>query len=131
MITEPFNPRMAVTERRRAVTLDRRVDWTAVTRRATPWIAGLATFAGMAVLVVWAAEHGAANVTGTIGWMAGIVFLGLAVDASGRRALLQCLTGVALMVLGWLSLRVAGEFGLLSALLVVGWSMWAIRRWVV
>ena len=62
-------------------------------------------------------------------WMAGIMFLALAVDASGKRAALLALTGLALLPLAWFSASVPGAA--IGAALVSGAWLLAplLNRW--
>lgn len=77
--------------------------------------------AALILLAVWVSGLDVRNVVSAASWGAAIVFLGLAIDSRPRRALLQSLTALALVLLAWLQLAVAPEWVIASALLLAPW----------
>lgn len=83
-------------------------------------------WAGLAALVVillsvWAAGMDIHTYPGVTTWVAGFIFLGLAVDNNGRLAFYQMVTGVALLVLAQLQNSVSPTFIIVSGLVLAGW----------
>lgn len=77
--------------------------------------------AALILLAVWVSGLDVRNVVSAASWGAAIVFLGLAIDSRPRRAVLQSLTALALVLLAWLQLAVAPEWVIASALLLAPW----------
>ena len=73
------------------------------------------------VLAMWAAGHNGQDALGALGWMAGIVFLALAIDSRDPLSILQLVTGISLMLLAWASSRISPEFGVISGLIIAAW----------
>jgi hypothetical protein len=62
-------------------------------------------------------------------WAVGLVFLGLAVESErSESALMLSLTGIALLVLAFLSSRVAVELAIVAAMLLAVWLVAALMR---
>jgi len=61
-------------------------------------------------------------------WASGFVFFGLAIDAGGRAAIAALLSGVALLLLSYLSSSAAIEFAIIAAAIVAAWTATAVFR---
>jgi len=84
-------------------------------------LAAIATAAAVVMLSVWAAGLEMNGILGASSWGLGLVFLGLAVDNREPRALLQLVTGLALLVLAWLQAYVSPEYIIASGSLLAVW----------
>jgi len=73
-------------------------------------------------LSVWIAGMGMTDILGAGIWGVGIVFFGLAVDGKEPKAVLQVVTGVALLALAWLQANVSADYIIVSGVLVAGWA---------
>jgi len=82
--------------------------------------AGLAAIA-IVTLAVWAAGQEINMYLGMSTWGIGLVFLGLAVDHNGRKALFQSITGVALLILALLQTSVSPNFIIVSGAFLATW----------
>jgi hypothetical protein len=71
---------------------------------------------------VWFAGIEMTDVLGAGIWGVGIIFFGLAVDGKDPKAILQVVTGVALVVLAWLQANVSADYIIVSGVLVAGWA---------
>ena len=56
-------------------------------------------------------------------WGMALVFFGLAVDSRRPLAILQSLTGLALVVLAWLQHAVSAEYLVVSGALIAAWAV--------
>lgn len=92
----------------------------------TQWI--IIVSGGLLAAAAWAAANGYGEALAALSWMAGIVFLAIAVDNTGTRSMLQAATGLLLPVLAWLCMKFAPEFGLISALAISAWALAAKRQ---
>ncbi len=84
------------------------------------------TCAGLAAIViitlsVWAAGLEINTYLGLGTWGLGFIFLGLAVDNSGRVALFQLITGVSFLILALLQNSVSPDFIIVSGALLATW----------
>jgi len=84
------------------------------------------TFAGLVAiavitLFVWAAGMEINTYLGLGTWGLGFIFLGLAVDNSGRAALYQLTTGIAFLILALLQNSVSPDFIIASGVLLATW----------
>lgn len=77
--------------------------------------------AALILLAVWVSGLDVRNVVSAASWGIAIMFLGLAIDSRPRRAMLQSLTALVLVLLAWLQLAVATEWVIASALLLAPW----------
>ena len=82
--------------------------------------AGLAAIA-VITLSVWAAGMEIHMFLGVSTWGLGFIFLGLAVDNSGRVALFQLVTGVAFLVLALLQNSVSPDFIIVTGVILATW----------
>ena len=82
--------------------------------------AGLTAIA-IITLSVWAAGLEINMYLGVSTWGIGFIFLGLAMDSNGRTALLQLMSGVALLVLALLQNSVSPDFIIISGVLLATW----------
>lgn len=73
------------------------------------------------LLSVWVSGLGASNIVSAASWGIAIMFLAFAIDSRPRKAVLQSLTALALVMLAWLQLAVAPEWVIASALLLSPW----------
>lgn len=73
------------------------------------------------LLAVWVSGLGVSNVVSATSWGAAMVFLALAIDSQPRRAILQALTALGLVILAWLQLVVAPEWVIASAIILAPW----------
>ncbi|MGB7450595.1 MAG: hypothetical protein WBM36_00550 [Lysobacterales bacterium] len=77
--------------------------------------------ASIITLSVWAAGTEVNLFLGAGTWALAFIFLGLAVDNQERTALLQMMTGLALLVLALLQNYVSPDFLIVSGTLVASW----------
>jgi len=77
--------------------------------------------ASIITLSVWAAGMEVNVFLGAGTWGLAFIFLGLAVDNQERTALLQMMTGLALLVLALLQNYVSPDFLIVSGTLVASW----------
>lgn len=77
--------------------------------------------ASIITLSVWAAGTEVNLFLGAGTWALAFIFLGLAVDNRERTALLQMMTGLALLVLALLQNFVSPDFLIVSGTLVASW----------
>jgi hypothetical protein len=82
--------------------------------------AGLAAIA-VITLSVWAAGLEINTLLGVSTWGLGFIFLGLAVDNSGRVALFQLVTGGAFLILALLQNSVSPDFIIVSGVILATW----------
>ena len=73
------------------------------------------------VVSIWAISTGALTYVSASFWTIGFVFLALMVDAEDGRFKLFGYTGLAMMVLAWMSWNVAPEFGVMAGFLLSAW----------
>jgi len=78
--------------------------------------------ASIIVFSVWIAGMEMTDVLGAGIWGVGIIFFGLAVDGKDPKAVLQLITGVALLALAWLQANVSADYIIVSGVLVAGWA---------
>lgn len=104
-------------------------DQTTATRERVPAIAAsmrnivALTYAGLTaiaiiVLSVWATGLEINLYLGACAWGAGFIFLGLAMDNQGQAALIQLITGVALLVLALLQNSVSPDFFIITGVIL-------------
>ena len=65
---------------------------------------------GIMLLSIWLSGVAASDVIGATGWVVALLFFGLAIDSRRAFAVLQTLTGFALIVLAWLQQAVSAEY---------------------
>ena len=82
----------------------------------------IAVTAALVTLSVWLAGKPAGPLLAACTWGLGFVFLGLAVDSRGLRAVFLALTGLALPALALLQDRVSPDFVILSGVLLAAWA---------
>jgi hypothetical protein len=82
----------------------------------------IAVAAALVTLSVWLAGKPAGPLLAACTWGLGFVFLGLAVDSSGLRAVFLGITGLALPVLALLQDRVSPDFVIVSGVLLAAWA---------
>jgi len=81
------------------------------------------------LLSVWVSGLDVRNIVSASSWGIAIMFLAFAIDSRPRKAVLQLLTAVALVVLAWLQLAIAPEWVIASALLLAPWlSLSLVKR---
>ena len=73
------------------------------------------------LLTVWAAGTELNAFLGAGIWGMGFIFLGLAVDNGGSKALYQVASGAGLLLLAALQNIVSADFAIVSAVLVASW----------
>ena len=61
-------------------------------------------------------------------WASGFLFFGLALDAGHRTAVAALLSGIALLLLAYLSSSVAIEFAIIAAAIAAAWTATAVFR---
>jgi len=95
-------------------------------------ILGLAAAVGVAAALVtlsaWLAGRAPGPLLAACLWGLGFVFLGLAVDSRGLRAIFLAMTGLALPVLAMLQDRVSPDFMIVSGVLLAAWAGHGILR---
>jgi len=84
--------------------------------------------AAMVTLSVWLAGKPVGPLLAASTWGLGFVFLGLAADSRGLRAVFLGITGLALPVLALLQDRVAPDFVIVSGVLLAAWAGHGILR---
>ena len=73
------------------------------------------------VLTLWAVSIGALEYAAALYWTSGFIFLALMLEnENGHQAILAG-SGISVMMLAWLSSRVAPEFGILAGFLLAAW----------
>ena len=73
------------------------------------------------VLTLWAVSIGALEYAAALYWTSGFIFLALMLEnENGHQAILAG-SGISMMMLAWLSSRVAPEFGVLAGFLLAAW----------
>jgi len=82
----------------------------------------VAVAAALVTLSVWLAGKPAGPLLAACTWGLGLVFLGLAVDSRGWRAVFLGLTGLALPALALLQDRVSPDFVIVSGVLLAAWA---------
>jgi len=73
------------------------------------------------LLSVWVSGLDVRNIVSAASWGIAVMFLAFAIDSRPRKAVLQSLTALALVILAWLQLAVAPEWVIASALLIAPW----------
>lgn len=84
--------------------------------------------AALVTLSVWLAGRATGPLLAACLWGLGFVFLGLAVDGRGLRAVFLGMTGLALPVLALLQNRVSPDFMIVSGVLLAAWAGHGILR---
>jgi len=95
---------------------------TAILREALVLAVAITVAAAMITLSVWLAGKSAGPVLAVCIWGLGFVFLGLAVDSRGLRAVFLGMTGLALPLLALLQDRVSPDFMIVSGVLLAAWA---------
>ena len=80
----------------------------------------------IAVMTIFAFSSQAQAVAAAGVWATSFVFLALSVESSGSRSLLLGVSALVLMLLAWLSTRLAVEFGMLAGFMVAAWVAFAV-----
>ena len=75
----------------------------------------------VSVSTIWAVSSGAIQFVSASYWAVSFIFLALGLEIGGSRALGLAGTGLAFMLLAWLSSRIAPEFGILAGFLLSAW----------
>jgi len=88
----------------------------------------VAVAAALVTLSVWLAGKPAGPLLAAGTWGLGFMFLGLAVDSRGLRAVFLGMTGVALPGLALLQDRVSPDFVIVSGVLLAAWAGHGILR---
>jgi len=78
--------------------------------------------ASIVALSVWVAGMEITDVLGAGIWGIGLIFFGLAVDGKDPKAVLQVVTGIALLALAWLQANVSADYIIVSGILVAAWA---------
>jgi hypothetical protein len=90
---------------------------------------GAATAAVAVIMIsVWLTGLEISNILGAGTWGAAFVFLALAVDAHKLTAILQGVTGVALLVLAWLQKTVSPDYMIVSGVVIAIWIAVVVFR---
>ena len=84
--------------------------------------------AGIVFLSIWVAGMDMNNILAAGTWGVAFLFLGLAVDNREPAALLQLITGVALLTLAWLQNNVSPDYAVVSGVLVATWVAVTVFR---
>jgi len=95
---------------------------TASMRDVVALLGAVLTASAIITFSIWVAGMELSIFLGVSIWGLGFIFLGLAVDQHGRLALLQMITGVALLVLALLQSSVSPDFIIVSGVLLATWS---------
>ena len=95
---------------------------TGILREILGLAVAIAVAAALVTLSVWLAGKPAGPLLAACTWGLGFVFLGLAVDSSGLRAVFLGITGLALPVLALLQDRVSPDFVIVSGVLLAAWA---------
>ena len=90
-------------------------------REVLALISAVLVAASIITLSVWAAGMEVNVFLGAGAWALAFIFLGLAVDNRKRIAILQMMTGLALLVLALLQSYVSPDFLIVSGTLVASW----------
>jgi len=85
-------------------------------------LSSVALAAIIVMLSVWVAGMEMTDVLGAGIWGIGLIFFGLAVDGKDPKAVLQVITGIALLVLAWLQANISADYIIVSGILVAGWA---------
>lgn len=88
----------------------------------------VAVAAALVTLSVWLAGKPAGPLLAACTWGLGFVFLGLAADSRGLRAVLLGITGLVLPMLALLQDRVSPDFVIVSGVLLAAWAGHGILR---
>lgn len=88
----------------------------------------VAVAAALVTLSVWLAGKATGPLLAASTWGLGFLFLGLAVDSRGLRAVLLGVTGLALPVLAQLQDRVSTDFVIVSGVLLAAWAGHSILK---
>lgn len=88
----------------------------------------IAVTAALVTFSVWLAGKPAGPLLAACTWGLGLVFLGLAVDSRGLRAVFLGMTGLALPALALLQDRVSPDFVIISGVLLAAWAGQGILR---
>jgi hypothetical protein len=90
---------------------------------------GAIAVASLVVLLsVLAAGVGVTGLLGAMSWGLGLVFLALAIDNHSPVSVLQCLTGLAIMLLAWLQFNVSPDFIVITGVLLAAWLSSSLFR---
>jgi hypothetical protein len=95
---------------------------TGILREILGLAVAIAVAAALVTLSVWLAGKPAGPLLAACTWGLGFVFLGLAVDCRGLRAVFLGITGLALPVLALLQDRVSPDFVIVSGVLLAAWA---------
>lgn len=78
--------------------------------------------ATIVVISVGVAGMEITDVLGAAIWGVAFIFFGLAVDSSDIKAVLQLVTGLALLSLAWLQANVSADFIIVSGVIAAAWA---------
>jgi hypothetical protein len=84
----------------------------------------------LVIMSVWVTELGITRFAASAGWGVAMLFLAAAADNHRGTAILQLLMAVTLAFLAWAQYFVAAEWGIVSALLLAPWLMFAVYRFL-
>ena len=84
-------------------------------------LSAVSAAAAVVLLSVWVAGAEVSDLLGAGTWGVGFIFLGLAVDNREPVALLQLITGVALLILAGFGTFLSADFLIASGLLLATW----------
>jgi hypothetical protein len=73
------------------------------------------------ILTVWANNTGAQGFVSAAYWTTGFIFLAVMVDAADGHRLPLAASGLTVMVLAWMSSRIAPEFAVVAGFMVAAW----------
>jgi hypothetical protein len=91
------------------------------TREVLAMLSAITAATAIVLLSVLAAGVEFTNITAASNWALGFVFLALAVDNRNLKAVLQLLSGLALIGLAWLQASVSSDYAIVSGVLVAAW----------
>ena len=81
-------------------------------------------------LFVWVAGMGISYILGASAWGVGFLFMGFALDNRGSKALVQWVTGVALIISALLQASVSSDFIIVSGVILAIWTAAAVFKCV-
>lgn len=114
---------------RRVMTFQVRIPAITISVRDTLVVLSAAVLVSALILLsVWVSGLGLQNVVSGAGWGVAMIFLARAIDSYPRRAVLQSLTALGLVVLAWLQLAFSPEWVIASALLVAPWLVASVIK---
>lgn len=91
------------------------------------WVSvGMATMAVLVSIALAAISAGSLIGAGT--WALAIGFFAMAVDADGRKGLLQALTGILLIAFAWLQNTVSPDYTIGTGILMAAWVSVAVFK---